>query len=58
MSDPRTTPEDRARAAVEQLCDDPQVWATHGLPTEAKMARIEQTIAEAIRAALQERTDA
>lgn len=37
-----------AREAFEDLANDPLVWATHGLPDEAKAGRIISRIAQAI----------
>ncbi len=46
------TPMDRAKELVDDLCNDPEVWATHGMPGETKLAIIEVKIAQAITAAL------
>lgn len=37
-----------AKRLVDAWCADPEIWATHGLPGEAKLARIEHDIAEAL----------
>ena len=43
------TPEQLAQSVIELLCDDPDVWLTHGMPSEGKLHRIEARIVEAIR---------
>jgi hypothetical protein len=42
------TPTEIADQVVRDLCADPDVWATHGLPSEAKMAKIRDRISRAI----------
>jgi Cft2 family RNA processing exonuclease len=37
-----------ADKVIEELCADPRVWATHGMPNETKMAIIRDMIEEAI----------
>jgi hypothetical protein len=39
---------EEAEAVIEKLCADPEVWSTHGLPSEGKLNRIKLAIAEAI----------
>lgn len=48
------TPEERAAAWFERMAQDSEVWATHGLPTETKAARLSAAVADAIRAAVAE----
>lgn len=38
-----------ARQIVERLRDDPRVWATHGVPGEAKLQLIRDAIADGMR---------
>lgn len=33
---------DMAQEAIERLCADPEVWATHGLPPEHKLERVKE----------------
>ena len=42
------TPEQLAQSVIELLCDDPEVWLTHGMPSDGKLQRIEARIVEAI----------
>lgn len=37
-----------ARTVIEKLCADPEMWATHGCPSEHKLAILEREIAAAI----------
>lgn len=36
----------RARQMIERLCEDPEMWGTHGQPGEAKLNRLEMEIAK------------
>ncbi len=38
----------QAREIINRLCVDPEMWGTHGMPNETKLARLESEIAEAI----------
>lgn len=42
------TSEALARSVIELLCDDPNVWLTHGMPGESKINRIKQRILQAL----------
>lgn len=44
------TPNERARKVINELCNDPKVWLTHGLPRFDKLEIIERKITEAIEA--------
>ena len=46
-----TLPSERAKKVIDELCNDPKVWLTHGLPRFDKLEIIERKIAEAIEAA-------
>lgn len=46
------SPETLAKSVVTLLCDDPNMWLTHGVPSEEKLALLERRVVEAIRFAL------
>lgn len=45
------SPFERADRIIEECCDDPEMWATHGRPGEIKLGILRRKIAEAITAA-------
>jgi hypothetical protein len=42
------SPEHRAEIAYNKMCNDPDIWLTHGMPSDDKAYRIKAIIAEAI----------
>lgn len=44
----RTPAEVEAWKIIDDLCSDPGVWATHGIPGDAKLERIAKRIAATI----------
>lgn len=46
------TPMQRAEELIDKLCNDPEMWATHGMPGVEKLDRLQMEIAEAITAAV------
>jgi D-alanyl-D-alanine carboxypeptidase len=47
----------KAREIVQRLCSDPEMWATHGLPPEHKIQRLEDEFTAAIEASQAEALD-
>jgi len=45
------SPMERAEDIINRCCDDPEMWATHGMPGELKLRKLTVMIAEAITAA-------
>jgi hypothetical protein len=43
-----------ASRVIEKLCDDPDVWLTHGCPREDKIARIERVMVQIFKARMLE----
>lgn len=46
------TPEERAQQWLLAMLNDPDVWATHGVPPERKQAILTKDVAANIRAAV------
>ena len=39
----------KARDVIDRLCRDPQMWATHGMPGDGKLQRLEDEFTAAFR---------